>query len=93
LLNLVLKRSPGTAWSRIRPGCAQFRVNELVRETARLVAKLTKMLRGQELALAAELTSPSLVLLWDDPGGPGKTQAASEWALRGRPGYERGQTK
>jgi CBS domain-containing protein len=49
---------------------------------ARLITKLIKMLRAGEPALAAECILPSLLVLWDDPGGPGKTRAAKEWALR-----------
>ena len=66
--------------------------NCLVHDTSwakvRLVMKLTKMLRAREPALAAEWTSPGLMLLWDDPGGPGKSRAAAEWALRWRLDYE-----
>jgi len=50
--------------------------------------KLTKMLRAREPALAAEWTLPSLLVLWPGPGGPGKSQAAAEWALRWRLDYE-----
>jgi CBS domain-containing protein/tetratricopeptide (TPR) repeat protein len=60
--------------------------NCLVHDTswvkARLITKLIKMLRAGEPALAAECTLPSMLVLWDDPGGPGKTRAAKEWALR-----------
>jgi CBS domain-containing protein/tetratricopeptide (TPR) repeat protein len=49
---------------------------------ARSVKKLIKMLRAGEPALAAECILPSLLVLWDDPGGPGKTRAAKKRALR-----------
>jgi len=66
--------------------------NYLVHDTswvkARLAMKLTKMLRAREPALAAEWTLPGLLVLWAGPGGPGKSQAAAEWALRWRLDYE-----
>ena len=66
--------------------------NCLVHDTswvkARLVMKLTKMLRAREPALATEWTLPSLLLLCGDPDGPGKSRPAAEWALRWRLGYE-----
>jgi CBS domain-containing protein/tetratricopeptide (TPR) repeat protein len=50
--------------------------------SARSVMKLTKTLRVGGPALAVEFALPSLLVLWDDPGGPGRTRAVKEWALR-----------
>jgi CBS domain-containing protein/TPR repeat protein len=50
--------------------------------SARSVVKLIKMLRAGGPALAVECALPSLLVLWDDPGGPGRTRAVKEWALR-----------
>jgi CBS domain-containing protein len=50
--------------------------------SARSVVKLIKMLRAEGPALAVECALPSLLVLWDDPGGPSRTQAFKERALR-----------